>query len=339
MLRETDLDLDLLAQTESVFALSNGHIGWRGNLDEGEPHGLPGTYLNGVYELRPLPYAEAGYGYPESGQTVINVTNGKLIRLLVDDEPFDVRYGELRAHERVLDFRAGRAAPHAPSGCRRPASGPRHLDPAGVVHPAGGRGDRLRGRAARRPGPDRRCSPSWWRTSSCPSASADPRVAAVLDAPLASASTERRRDARSCSCTRPGGAGCGVAAAMDHLIDGPPGVQIESRAYPDGGLVTVTAALEPGQKLRLVKFVAYGWSGERSLPALRDQAWAALARPGRPAGTGCSPSSARTSTTSGTAPTSRWTGTPRSSRRCASRCSTSCRPAPGPRAGPSRPRA
>ncbi len=43
--------------------------------------------------LRPLPYAEAGYGYPESGQAIVNVTNGKLMRLLVDDEPFDVRYG------------------------------------------------------------------------------------------------------------------------------------------------------------------------------------------------------------------------------------------------------
>src|SRR5215472_1861560 len=106
-LRETMLNLDMLAQTESVFALSNGHLGWRGNLDEGEPHGLPGTYLNGVYETRPLPYAEASYGLPETGQTVINVTNGKLIRLFVDDEPFDVRYGELRSHERVLDFRTG----------------------------------------------------------------------------------------------------------------------------------------------------------------------------------------------------------------------------------------
>src|SRR5689334_11436611 len=105
--RETKLDLDLLAQSESVFALSNGHIGLRGNLDEGEPNGLPGTYVNGVHELRPLPYAEAGYGYPESGQTIINVTDGKLIRLLVDDEPFDVRYGTLRSHERVLDMRAG----------------------------------------------------------------------------------------------------------------------------------------------------------------------------------------------------------------------------------------
>ena len=82
---EPELRLDRLAQTESIFALSNGHIGLRGNLDEGEPHGLPGTYLNGFFESLPLPYAEAGYGYPEEGQSLINVTNGKLIRLLVDD--------------------------------------------------------------------------------------------------------------------------------------------------------------------------------------------------------------------------------------------------------------
>ena len=104
---ETSLDLSVLAHSESVFALANGHIGLRANLDEGEPHGLPGTYLNSFYETRPLPYPEGGYGYPEAGQAVVNVTNGKIIRLLVDDEPFDVRYGELRAHERRLDLRSG----------------------------------------------------------------------------------------------------------------------------------------------------------------------------------------------------------------------------------------
>ena len=119
--RETRLDLDALASTESMFALANGHIGLRANLDEGEPYGLPGTYLNSFYELRPLPYAEGGYGYPESGQTLVNVTNGKIIRLLVDDEPFDVRYGELRAHERVLDLRDGRSCAERSSGSRRPA--------------------------------------------------------------------------------------------------------------------------------------------------------------------------------------------------------------------------
>src|ERR671926_1803783 len=104
---EPELNLELLAVTESVFALSNGHVGLRGNLDEGEPHAVPGTYLNGFFETLPLPYPERGYGYPEEGQSLINVTNGKLIRLLVDDEPFDVRYGTLRCHQRVLDLRAG----------------------------------------------------------------------------------------------------------------------------------------------------------------------------------------------------------------------------------------
>ncbi len=68
--RETELDLAVLAHTESILALANGHIGMRANLEEGEPHGLPGTYLNSFYETRPLPYAEGGYGYPEAGQTL-----------------------------------------------------------------------------------------------------------------------------------------------------------------------------------------------------------------------------------------------------------------------------
>jgi alpha,alpha-trehalose phosphorylase len=105
--REARLDLDVLAQSESVFALSNGHIGLRGNLDEGEPAGLPGTYLNSFYEVRPFLHAEPGYGYPDCGQAIVNVTNGKLFRLLVGEEPFDVRYGTVHSHERVLDMRAG----------------------------------------------------------------------------------------------------------------------------------------------------------------------------------------------------------------------------------------
>ena len=65
---EDELDLDEIASSESVFALSNGHIGLRGNLDEGDPHGVPGTYLNSFYELRPLEYGERGYGYSESAR-------------------------------------------------------------------------------------------------------------------------------------------------------------------------------------------------------------------------------------------------------------------------------
>ena len=68
-----------------------------------------------------------------------------------------------------------------------------------------------------------------------------------------------------------------VAAVMDHVIDGPPGIDVRAESFPDLGRVTVTATLEPGQRLRLIKLVAYGWSASRSLPAVRDQADAALA--------------------------------------------------------------
>jgi len=149
--RETNLDLDLLAQSESLFALSNGHIGLRGNLDEGEPYGLPGTYLNSFYETRPLPYAEAGYGYPEDGQSLVDVTNGKILRLLVDDEPFDVRYGELHEHERVLDMRAGTLTRHGVLDVSGGQAGERALDPAGIADttPQCG-GDRVCGGGGRR---------------------------------------------------------------------------------------------------------------------------------------------------------------------------------------------
>ncbi|HLF40750.1 MAG TPA: family 65 glycosyl hydrolase, partial [Acidimicrobiia bacterium] len=102
-----DPELGTLAAVESVFTLANGHMGLRGTLEEGEPRARPGTYLSGMFEERPLPHAEGGYGYPESGQAVVNVTDGKLIRLTVEDSPFDMRYGEVTSHERVLDLRRG----------------------------------------------------------------------------------------------------------------------------------------------------------------------------------------------------------------------------------------
>jgi alpha,alpha-trehalose phosphorylase len=67
-----------------------------------------------------------------------------------------------------------------------------------------------------------------------------------------------------------------VGAGMDHLIECPAEVRVEARAFPDGGLVTASTVLQPGQKLRIIKFVAYGWSGVRSLPGVRDQVYAAL---------------------------------------------------------------
>ncbi|WP_121745455.1 glycosyl hydrolase family 65 protein [Streptomyces sp. E2N166] len=273
--RETALNLDLLAQSESVFALSNGHIGWRGNLDEGEPHGLPGSYLNGVYELHPLPYAEAGYGYPESGQTVINVTNGKLLRLLVDDEPFDLRYGRLVKHERTLDLRRGVLE----RTCE-------WTSPAGTT---------IRVRSTRLVSLTQRAiaaveyevEPVDSRTrvviqselvtnESLPSPDGDPRTAKALQSPL-----EPEEDlaigSRLRLVHRTRRSGLRVAVAADHVVDSSGEITTSSESNTDVARLTITSVLEPGQRLRVQKTVAHGWSGARSRPAMSDQVEAALA--------------------------------------------------------------
>jgi alpha,alpha-trehalose phosphorylase len=107
--RETGLPADdaALRHSESVFALANGHVGLRGNLDEPQPGGMPGTYLNSLYEERELSYPEAGYGFAQVSETVVNAPNAKPIALFVGDEQVDLRTGRVVRHERVLDLRRG----------------------------------------------------------------------------------------------------------------------------------------------------------------------------------------------------------------------------------------
>lgn len=271
---EPSLRLDLLGQTESIFALSNGHIGLRGNLDEGEPHVIPGTYLNGFFETLPLPYAERGYGYPEEGQSLINVTNGKLFRLLVDDEPFDVRYGRLVRHERVLDLRNGILRREvewiSPAGQTVRIHSTRLVsfvqravvavcyeveavdDPARIV-----------------------LQSTLVANEPAPELTDDPRAAAALRAPLLS-EYYSHHDTEAALGHRTRLSGLGLAAALDHVVDGPDGTVTTSESEPDLARVTISTELAPGQTLRVVKLLAYGWSSGRSMPALRDQVDAAL---------------------------------------------------------------
>ena len=272
--RETRLNLDVLGQSESLFALSNGHIGLRGNLDEGEPHSVPGTYLNSFYEVRPLPYAEAGYGYPQAGQTVVNVTNGKIMRLMVDDEPFDVTYGELLSHERILDLRGGTLTRYA--HWRSPAGKQIKLKSTRLVS--------LAQRSVAAIEYIVEAVDEFVRVTvqselvaneDLPPTSGDPRVSAILNHPL-EAVEEEHNDRGAVLVHRTRSSRLMVAAGMHHEIDVPGRVQVTTLAIPDVAGTTVICGLRPGQRLRIVKYLAYGWSSARSRPALRDQAIAAL---------------------------------------------------------------
>ncbi|HZD14062.1 MAG TPA: glycoside hydrolase family 65 protein, partial [Pseudonocardiaceae bacterium] len=273
--RETCLDLDMLAQSESLFALSNGHIGVRGNFDEGEPHGLPGTYLNSFYEVRPLPYAEAGFGYPEAGQTVVDVSNGKVLRLMVNDELFDVRYGQLIDHERILDLRAGTLVRRvhwcSPAGRQVKLVSTRlvslaHRSVAAIEYVVEAIDEFVRITV----------QSELVSNEDQPQTSKDPRVAAVLDQPLEPVDHETT-DNRAVLMHRTRASGLMMSAAMDHEIEVPGRVEVDTEARPDLARTTVICGLRPGQRLRIVKYLAYGWSSLRSRPALRDQAAGALA--------------------------------------------------------------
>ena len=274
-LRETGFNAELLAASESLFALSNGHLGLRGNLDEGEPHSLPGTYLNNFYEQHRLPYAEAGYGYPEDGQTLINVTNGKLIRLLVDDEPFDLRYGEVLKHERALDLRSGTLRREVewvtPSDRRIRMRSTRLVSltqrAVAAIHysvePLDDRPVRVVVQS------------ELVANEPLPGLTADPRSAQPVDDALeAEMQADFEVGAVLVHATRH--SSLRMAAAMDHRVEGPDTCAHDLDVLPDIARATFTATLAPGERLALTKYLAYGWSAVRSIPAVRDQVAAAL---------------------------------------------------------------
>ena len=268
-LRETRLDLDLLAQTESVFALANGHVGWRANLDEGEPHGLPGSYLNGVYESRPLPLRRgrlrpagdrAGGHQRDQRQADPAVRRRRAVRR-------PVRRAALARAGAGLPRRA--ADPARRVGVAGRAGGP-GLARSGWCPSPSGRSRRSATRWSRwtaRPGSP--CSRNCWPNEQLPPASDDPRVPAALENPLSHEFHERRGQGRAA------GAQDQAQRAARRRRDGSPASTARPRSrsspgsFEDGGLVTAATVLEPGQKLRVVKFVAYGWSGERSLTGRR----------------------------------------------------------------------
>jgi alpha,alpha-trehalose phosphorylase len=271
--RETGLDLDMLGQSESIFALANGHLGMRGNLDEGEPRALDGTYLNGFYESHPLSYGEPGYGYAEDDQTIVNVTDGKLIRLLVEDEPLDVHRGVLESHERVLDLRAGmlerRVHWTSQSGrsvrvtSRRLVSF-RDRSVAAICFEVEALDQPLRVAL----------QSNLLANQSDPLDGDDPRRTAGPGEKFESRLSVHDGLRAVLAHTTPS-TGLSLAAGMEHVVDAPdPATRTQSE--PDLGRVTVSARLTPGRPLRMVKLLAYHWSSKQSVDWLRDQVDASL---------------------------------------------------------------
>nr|WP_204331356.1 glycoside hydrolase family 65 protein [Geodermatophilus sabuli] len=276
---EIGLDHASLAVHESVFALSNGHLGMRGSFEEGEPVVIPGTYLNGFFEERQLPYAEAGYGFPEQGQTVVNVTDGKLIRLLVGDTPLDLAYGEIIDHRRTLDLRRGvlrrTTEWRSPNGRTVTVTSTRLVSLrrrsiAAIEYSVecnDGQGDlyiALQSDLLANEPVDSGTEAD------------DPRASAALARPLVSELAVARGH-RAVLVHRTQRSRLRMAAGMEHVVEVPDTSTEEIEAGEDLARFTLAARLPQGSSVKLLKYLSYGWSSRRSAAALRDQVEGALA--------------------------------------------------------------
>ena len=98
---------EFIAQLETILALGNGYLGMRGCPEEGGPNAENGTFINGFYDTWPIVYGEGAYGFAKMGQTICNVTDSKIVKLFIDDEPFWLPAAHLLKYDRRLNMRSG----------------------------------------------------------------------------------------------------------------------------------------------------------------------------------------------------------------------------------------
>ena len=132
--RRDGFGLDDMGRTETLFAVGNGYLGLRGNVEEGRDGHMHGTFVNGFHETWPIRHAEEAFGFARVGQTIVNAPDAKIIRLYVDDEPLVITEAEIMSLRAPARLPARRAQPpdrvaHAVGQARA-----HHEPPHGELH-------------------------------------------------------------------------------------------------------------------------------------------------------------------------------------------------------------
>ena len=174
-----------------------------------------------------------------------------MIRLLVDDEPFDVRTGELIRHERILDLRAGTLRREV--DWTSPAGQPVRIISTRLVCFSQRAVMAIRYEVEAVERPTRIALQSELVANEpLPQMAEDPGADDAMRVPL-------RPEAwtgdgvRACLTHRTAESGMRVAAAFDHVLAGDLDVRTELSLDEDQARLTVRVDLEPGQRLTLVK--------------------------------------------------------------------------------------
>jgi alpha,alpha-trehalose phosphorylase len=248
---------DLLEQGETMFALANGYLGMRGCFEEGGPIGQNGTFINGFYESWPIVYPENAYGLATAGQTIVNVTDAKIIKLFVDDEPFWLPNANVRSFDRRLNMKSATLDRdilwETPAGKRvsiktRRLVSLEHRHVAAIYYQV-----MLLNAAApvvlsseliaNEPAPRR--------------ANYDPRQAKVFLEKVLTHRLSYASGQRIVLCHATNKSGWIVSCAIDHVLDTSCQATWKTAYTPDAGQVVATVNAEPGRPITLVKYIVY----------------------------------------------------------------------------------
>jgi alpha,alpha-trehalose phosphorylase len=250
----------LIPQLESIFAVANGYLGLRGAHEEGAPVHEPGAMVNGLYESWPIVYPEDAYGLARTGQTIVDATDGAIVRLFVEEEPFDLGKADIVHYERVLDLRTStltrtvewrtpRRQRIVVRSRRFVSLQRRHL--AVIHYEVEAPEDTLHVAVS-----------SELVTHGPAKASDDPRVGRGFATKVLVPEWAYAEDTAAALQLRTRASGLSLAVGMDHVIAGECATSVEASAQGDGARVVILADLEPGRTLGVTKFLAYHYDAD-----------------------------------------------------------------------------
>lgn len=266
-----------LIQMETLFSTANGYLGMRGVFEEGTPVAENGTFINGFYESWPIVYAEEAYGFAKTGQTIVNATDSKIIKLYVDDEPFYLPTANLLRFERALDMQNGTLDRdvlwQTPSGkqvsirSRRLVSFEhRHL--AAISYEV----TILNATAPIV------ISSEMHYDASARASEGDPRLAKGFKERVLLPEQHSINDRRIILGHITRNSRMSLACGIDHVFETPSPYFYDSQCSEDDGKVVFSVDAQPGVPIRLVKYMTYHTSNHSSAQELCERAGRTLDR-------------------------------------------------------------
>jgi alpha,alpha-trehalose phosphorylase len=265
-------------QGETIFAVANGYLGMRGTFGEGDPAYKHGTFINGFHETWTIPYGERAFGFATTGQTIVNVPDGKTIRLYLDDEPLDVSVARILRYERALDMRAGTLDREilweTPAG-RQVLVETRRLVSFHEKHIAAiqYRATVLNGRASLA-----LVSEFVDHPPVSEGGEDDPRLARALSHQVLIPRGITGTDRRVLLSFKTKSSGMGLACGMDHTLETECASKFKTDWGEDSARVVFQIDAEPGKPVTLTKYLTYHTSRTDKTDELRERALRSLDR-------------------------------------------------------------